>query len=303
MSLFLRRSILSERPIPYILFANGEEGAWLSQEDINTLFIDTSGVTPVTASGQSEGLILDKSGNGNNATQPTTLGKPTFNDNGTHRWASFDNNDDSILFDVPAGGWNGTYVQGTMEGVIVGQISVPSGTYQIPANPFYENAGTLTELIIRDDGGVIDPAELDQLVDYVGRRGAVADFSGTTSWFMWFRSRTDLVAFDFTRLDLSNFTDGRSTFRSASNLETLVVFDSEGVSPLSSCPCIDYRDFFLATNLSQQSIDDFLVAVNLANTSGVQLKQSGGSAPSAVGEAAIDELRARGGTITVTGGY
>jgi len=31
--------------------------------------------------------------------------------------------------------------------------------------------------------------------------------------------------------------------------------------------------------------------------------QSGGSAPSATGEAAIDTLRSRGWTVTVTGGY
>jgi len=31
--------------------------------------------------------------------------------------------------------------------------------------------------------------------------------------------------------------------------------------------------------------------------------QSGGSAPSAAGEAAIDTLRSRGWTVTVTGGY
>jgi len=31
--------------------------------------------------------------------------------------------------------------------------------------------------------------------------------------------------------------------------------------------------------------------------------QSGGSAPSSTGEAAIDTLRSRGWTVTVTGGY
>jgi hypothetical protein len=46
---------------PALLFAAGEQGAWYDPSDITTLFQDTAGTTPVTAAGQSVGLMLDKS--------------------------------------------------------------------------------------------------------------------------------------------------------------------------------------------------------------------------------------------------
>jgi hypothetical protein len=46
---------------PLILFSASEPGVWYDPSDITTLFQDTSGTTPVTATGQSVGLMLDKS--------------------------------------------------------------------------------------------------------------------------------------------------------------------------------------------------------------------------------------------------
>ena len=59
------------------------------------------------------------------------------------------------------------------------------------------------------------------------------------------------------------------------------------------------------TNLNQESIDGILVSLV---TSGIAtgtrvFHQSGGSAPSATGNAAINTLRSRGWTVAVTGGY
>jgi hypothetical protein len=65
----------------------------------------------------------------------------------------------------------------------------------------------------------------------------------------------------------------------------------------------NFNNAFLSTNLSQQSIDDILVSINTANTSSGTFTQSGGSAPSATGEAAITAMRSRGWTVTVTGGF
>jgi lysophospholipase L1-like esterase len=47
------------------LFASGEQGAWYDPSDLSTMFQDTAGTTPVTASGQDVRRINDKSGNGN----------------------------------------------------------------------------------------------------------------------------------------------------------------------------------------------------------------------------------------------
>lgn len=46
---------------PLSLFAASEPGFWFDPSDISTLFQDTAGTTPVTAAGQSVGLVLDKS--------------------------------------------------------------------------------------------------------------------------------------------------------------------------------------------------------------------------------------------------
>lgn len=46
---------------PASLFANGEAGGWYDPSDMSTLFQDAAGTTPVTASGQPVGLMLDKS--------------------------------------------------------------------------------------------------------------------------------------------------------------------------------------------------------------------------------------------------
>lgn len=45
---------------PLSLFAASEPGFWFDPSDISTLFQDTAGTTPVTAAGQSVGLVLDK---------------------------------------------------------------------------------------------------------------------------------------------------------------------------------------------------------------------------------------------------
>ena len=71
----------------------------------------------------------------------------------------------------------------------------------------------------------------------------------------------------------------------------------------AGCGFADSPDAFTNTNLSQQSIDDVLVAINAAGTSNGFFNQSGGSAPSATGEVAVTALRARGWTVTVTGGF
>ena len=61
-----------------LLFANGEQGAWYDPSDLTTLFQDAAGTVPVTAVEQPVGLMLDKSGRGNHATQATTTKRPIY---------------------------------------------------------------------------------------------------------------------------------------------------------------------------------------------------------------------------------
>jgi len=63
---------------PLSLFAGGQQGFWYDPSDFSTMFQDAAGTTPVTAVGQPVGLILDKSGRGNHATQSTALRRPVL---------------------------------------------------------------------------------------------------------------------------------------------------------------------------------------------------------------------------------
>lgn len=60
------------------LFASSEKGAWFDASDLTTLFQDTAGTSPVTAVGQKVAKWLDKSGNGNHATQSNVALQPTY---------------------------------------------------------------------------------------------------------------------------------------------------------------------------------------------------------------------------------
>jgi len=126
--------------------------------------------------------------------------------------------------------------------------------------------------------------------------------ANTTSVSSMFRECTSLTTLNISNWNTSKLIQAKDFARDSSSLTNVILSGGTG-NPLSVCPSRFYNDAFTNTNLSQQSIDDILVAINAANTSNGTFNQSGGSAPSVTGEAAIDALRGRGWTITVTGGY
>ena len=64
---------------PSSLFAASEQGVWYDPSDFSTMFQDSAGTVPVTAVGQVVGLILDKSGRNNHASQTgADANKPTL---------------------------------------------------------------------------------------------------------------------------------------------------------------------------------------------------------------------------------
>jgi hypothetical protein len=92
-----RRRSLGGAFSPRKLFTSGVAGAWYDPSDFSTLFQDNAGTTPVTATGQSVGRILDKSGNANHATQATAASKPTLQQTaGGLYYLSFDGSNDSM---------------------------------------------------------------------------------------------------------------------------------------------------------------------------------------------------------------
>ncbi len=82
---------------PLSLFSSGEQGAWYDPSDLSTLFQDSAGVIPVTAAGQPVGLMRDKSGSGNHASQVTSTMRPILRNSGALWWLQFDGIDDFLF--------------------------------------------------------------------------------------------------------------------------------------------------------------------------------------------------------------
>jgi hypothetical protein len=99
------RSVFS----PLVLFAGGVDGAWYDPSDLTTLFQDSAGTTPVTASGQPVGMMRDKSGNGRHLTQATAAARPTYRTTG-YPHLEFDGIDDCMVsaatFTIQLPVWN-----------------------------------------------------------------------------------------------------------------------------------------------------------------------------------------------------
>lgn len=82
--------------LPTELFTGGKQGLWYDPSDIATMFQDAAGTIPVASGGDPVGLILDKSGNNNHATQLVSSARPTYQTNGTLHWLEFDGIDDFL---------------------------------------------------------------------------------------------------------------------------------------------------------------------------------------------------------------
>jgi len=125
----------------------------------------------------------------------------------------------------------------------------------------------------------------------------------------------------FPLIDTSSGTDFQSPWQSCRSLTSFPLLDTSSGTNFNGAwqNCLilatfpanafdtniatNYTNAFTTTNLTTQSIDDILVSLDTSGVSNGTFTQSGGQAPSATGEAAIDSLVGKGWTITVTGGY
>lgn len=82
---------------PANIFSGGANGVWYDPSDLSTLFQDAGGTVPVVNDGDPVGLMIDKSGNGNNATQINSDTKPIYRTDGQSSWLEFDGINDSML--------------------------------------------------------------------------------------------------------------------------------------------------------------------------------------------------------------
>jgi len=146
------------------------------------------------------------------------------------------------------------------------------------------------------------------------------DTSSGTSFQAAWRFCTILTSFPL--IDTSSGTTFNQTWRDCRSLTSFPLIDTSAgtdfsyawfnCNNLTSFPANafdnvkggDFTEAFTDTALTQTSIDNILVSLVASGiATGTRVfNQSGGSAPSATGAAAIDTLRSRGWTVTVTGG-
>jgi hypothetical protein len=121
------------------------------------------------------------------------------------------------------------------------------------------------------------------------------DTSSGTNFLQTWRNCSSFTTFPL--IDTSNGTSFVESWRDCTSLTSFPA------NAFDSAPATNYTNAFLTTALLTQSIDDILVSLDTSGVSSGTFTQSGGQAPSATGEAAIDSLVGKGWTITVTGGY
>lgn len=296
--------------IPLHLFINEEKGFWVDPSDTSTLFQNSDGTIPAV-DGDPFGLVLDKSGNNYNLTQTVSASRPKLLNGGI----VFDKVDDALTLTVPAGGITGTLFLATTRGTASYGVSMPAGVWALGGN-IYNPTGDVVSAVLVDRA--LTDEEKDRLhVFGVGKGGT--GFGLETILRNEWRSWTHLV--DFPLIDTSNVNIFTYAWRFCSKLTSFpllavgngsfFVSTWEGCLKLElfpanffdNCLATAFTNAFTNTNLSQASIDGILVSINSNATPNGTFNQSGGSAPSAVGQAAIDEMRARGWTVTTTGGY
>lgn len=79
------------------LFASGEQGVLYDLSNVSTIYQDSAGTTPVAASGDPIGKIMDLSGHGYNLLQPTAGKRPTYNITSGLKSARFNGSSSSMM--------------------------------------------------------------------------------------------------------------------------------------------------------------------------------------------------------------
>ena len=306
----IRRYILSTPFTPYHLFIDKEKGFWADPSDTFTLFQNVDGTIPVTANGDPIGLVLDKTGNNYDLKQTVSASRPKLLNGGI----VFDRVDDALTLTVPADGITGTLFLATTRGTASYGVSMPAGVWTL-GNAFNPLGNVVSAVLVDRVLTVDEKARLH--VFGIGKGGT--EFGVETTFFNAFREWEHLV--DFPLIDISSVTTFQATWWGCSGLTSFPVLDvSSGTNFISAwrycsgltsfpanffdnCLATNFTSAFSNTKLSQSSIDGILVSINSNSTSNGTFNQSGGSAPSAVGQAAIDAMRVRGWTVTTTGGY
>lgn len=323
---------------PIDLFKEGQVGLIYEPYKIDSLFQNEAGTTLVTASGDPVALVKDTLLGNNNAKQTLSSARPTYKTNPSR--LSLDKVDDALVITVPKR-IVGTMTIASTTGIATYGVDIP--TTGITLDSRYFPHSNIVGIVIREGamlesdrvklveyfvskGAVESFSQVTSLGlafyswDYLTVL-PVLDTPNNTSLRVAFYKCTRIT--NLPLIDTSKVISFQDTLGSCSSLTQLPKWDfSKSNTFLNFCyGCTslsiahlglfdnvitgNFKNAFLSTNLTQVSIDNILTSlVSSGVATGTRIfDQSGGSAPSATGRAAIDTLRSRGWTVTVTGGY
>jgi len=265
------RSLLS-------LFAGGTEGAWYDPSDLTTLFQVSDGTTPVTTAGQPVGLMLDKSGNGNHATQATAAARPTYQTSPDR--ITVDKVDDRLSVTVPTGGFTGTMVLATDQGTASYGVTIPAGAYDIGGRGGqYFPGNAIVGQVIRN--GSLSAQEAAATEAYFVGEGATASYGAVTIFTRFWRDWSELTSFPL--IDTSAGTSFYAAWRDCSSLTSFPLIDTSagtnfsltwlGCSSLTIFPLIDtsagtnfYAAWYNCTSLTSFPLLDTSAGTNFSYT-------------------------------------
>lgn len=187
---------------------------------------------------------------------------------------------------------------------------------------YFNNGGDKAKLMSIENFGIYALGSTSQRHAFNGCSNLVinatdvGNFGGVTNFlYAWFRC-SSLTSFPL--IDTSSGTNFQATWYKCSSLISFPLIDTSSgnkfeyawsncnsltsfpANMFDSCPATNFSYAFTVTNLSQTSIDNILVSIDTSGISNGTFSQSGGSAPSAVGLAAIANLTTKGWTITYT---
>ena len=209
-------------------------------------------------------------------------------------------NDGTFNYDISTDdGYTATGVTGAHT------ITFPSGagthnvviTGTFPGMKF-SNGGDKLKILTIDNFGIYGVGSTSQRFAFMGCDNLVFNATDTGDFSQvknFQRAFYNMATTTFPLIDFSSATNLSELFRST----PIANFPANA---FDNTPGNQYSNAFTSTNLTQQSIDNILVSIDVAGADGAfnSFKQSGGSAPSATGIAAKDSLVANGWTVITT---
>jgi len=165
--------------------------------------------------------MLDKSGNGNHATQATAARRLTYQ-TGPAR-ATLDKVDDRLLVTVPTGGFTGTMVLGTDQGTASYGVTIPAGSYDIGGRGGqYFPGNAIVGQVIRD--GALSYEEAAATEAYFVGNGATASYGVVTNFTDFWRDWSELTSFPL--IDTSAGTNFNNTWWNCTSLTSFPLVDT-----------------------------------------------------------------------------